>query len=207
MSWLSQFSLGRPGYEYSFDINPEGMSIEDGAIAIRQRNLAGDVKKSVLKVYAPTIKINSSYLAIGQRNQFSTLANISDTFLSFLTRDDWQVILERNISTDTTHVTLPNSSITKLDKIFDAIGANPNITNVNSVTTTADGSGTNYANGGSFDRTNSIVHLGSALAGANTVVYVTYTYKGWLVDMEKLVHAIQGGWVDRFQYDFQLVGA
>jgi hypothetical protein len=205
MAWLSQFLLGRPGLEFSFDFNPEAMTIDEGPLAVYHRNLAGDMKKSVIKNIIPVIKINSSFLTLAQRNQFASLAAISDTFLSFQTRDDWQVIAERNLPSDTTHVTIQNNSITRLSAALVAAGASGIIT-INSVTT-APYTGTNYFTGGSYADATRIVTLGSALSSSTNPVYVTYTYKGWLVNMEKLSHAINGGWVDRFTYDFVLTGA
>lgn len=222
MAWLTSFLLGRPGYEYSFDINPEAMSIDESALTVMHRNLAGDLKKSVFKSSIPTIKINSSYLAVAQRNQFASLVGIQDTFLSFQTRDDWQVLSERNLPTDTTHVKIQNNSATRLSAALVAAGFSSIIT-INSVSTvpnvvagpTFGGggfggsgySGPDYFAGGSYADASRIITLGTSLPSATQYVYVTYTYTGWLVNLDMLSHQIQGGWLDRFTYNFQLTGA
>jgi hypothetical protein len=118
MAWLSKFLLGRPGYEIPFDVNPEAMSIEEQPIAVYHRNLVGDLKRSVLKTTFPTININSSYLTKDQKDQFSSMIGISDTFLSFQTRTDWRMYLEKTLLTDSTHMTLQDNSALKLSKIL-----------------------------------------------------------------------------------------
>lgn len=220
MGWQT-FKLGRPGYEYDFDVNPSAMQIDEQPISILQRNLAGDLKKSILKTSAPIIRINSNYLMVAQRNQFASLAGISDTFLSFITRDDWQVIAEKNTPISLTQVKIQNNSATKLSAALVAAGFTGIIT-INSVAqipnVTAgpvfggggfgEGgfSGPDFFTGGSYDDLTKTITLGTTLSSLNPV-YVSYTYKGWLVNMDKLSHAIQGGWIDRFTYDFQLTGA
>ena len=222
MAWLSSFLLGRPGYEVDFELNPSGMQIDDGPLAVLHRNLAGDLKKSVLKTSAPIIRINSNYLTLTQRNQFASFAGIADTFLSFQTRDDWQMISERNLPTDTSHVTIQNNSATRLSQALVEAGFTGIIT-IDSVSTVPNAvagplfggggfgdagfSGPDYFEGGSYDDLTRVVTLGTSLPDASQFVYVSYTYTGWLVNMERLSHSILGGWVDRFQYDFQLTGA
>lgn len=222
MSWLTSFLLGRPGYEYTFELNPEAMNIEDMPLAVLHRNLAGDLKKSVLKTSVPIIRVNSSYLTISQRNQFASLAGVQDTFLSFQTRDDWQVVAERNLPSSTSQVVIQSNSATKLSTALVAAGFSSIIT-ISSVSTTPNpttgstyggggyGSGgyagADYYSGGSYDDATRTVTLGTSIPSASQYVYVTYTYKGWLVNMERMNHNILGGWVDRFQYDFSLTGA
>jgi len=220
MGWQT-FKLGRPGYEYSFDVNPEAMAIEDGPIAVLQRNLAGDLKKSIIKTSVPIIKLNSNYLMMAQRNQFASLAGIADTFLSFITRDDWQIIAEKNTPLNLTQVKLQNNSATKLSAALVAAGFSSIITvtsaaqipNVTAGPVFGGGgfgeggfSGPDFFTGGSYDDLTRTVTLGTTLPSLNPV-YLTYTYTGWLVNMEKLSHAIRGGWIDRFTYDFVLTGA
>lgn len=206
MPWLSQFKFGRPGYEYLFDLNPEGLMIDEGPIDVIARNVAGDLKRSIIKASAPTIKVNSSYLQKAQRDQFASLASMADSHLSFQTRDDWQKLLERNLPLTTITVPIQNTSATRLDQALVAGGFSSQIT-INGVFIVADGSGTNYFTGGSYASATRVITLGTTLPNAVQPVYVTYTYKGWLVVMRKLSHRIQGGWIDRFQYDFQLEGA
>ena len=222
MAWLSQFLLGRPGYEISFDVNPEAMSIDEMPLEALRRNIAGDLKKAVLKTSIPTIQIDSSYLTLAQRNQIASLAGISDTFLSFQVRDDLQVISERNLPTDTTHVKIQNNSATRLSAALVAasftgiitINSVAQVPNVIAGNTYGSGgfgdagfSGPDFFAGGSYDDATRTVTLGTSLPSASNPVYVSYTYKGWLVSLDKFSHSIRGGWLDRFNYSFQLIGA
>jgi hypothetical protein len=197
------------------------MAIEEMPIVALRRNIAADLKKSVLKTSAPTIKINSNYLQINQRNQFASLPGIQDTFLSFITRDDWQVFSEKNVPISTTQVLIQNTSATKLSAALVAAGF-PGIITINSVAQVpnvvagpvfggggfGEGgfSGPDFFAGGSYDDLTRTVTLGTTLPGLNPI-YISYTYQGWLVNMESLSHAIRGGWLDRFTYDFSLTGA
>lgn len=205
-AWLTYFLLGRPGYEYSFDVNPSAMSIDDGPVDVLHRNLAGDLKKSIIKPSAPTLRVNSNYLTKAQRDQFASLACIADTFLSFQTRDDWNLLLELDYPSTTTTVVIQNSSATRLSAALAAAGFSGQIT-ITGVFTVASGSGTNYYTGGTYADATRTVTLGTPLADATSPVYVSYTYKGWLVNMHRMAHTAQGGGVDIFQYDFEMVGA
>jgi hypothetical protein len=212
MAWLSQFKLGRPGAEILFDVNPESMQIDDSPIAVVQRNLSGDLKKSVIRSYVPTVRIHSSYLTVTQRSQFSSLANVTDTFLSFLTRDSSNVstnfsIFERYIPTDTSHITLRNNSNLRLVTLYASLGLTWDgvIWNYSSVYQTPDQTGTNYGNAG-FDPATLIWTTATPLPNLNPV-YVEYRFAGWLVNMDQMSQSIQGGWLDRFQYDITLTGA
>lgn len=230
MSWLSPFLLGRPGYEFSFENPPNGMSIDEQSISVRHQNLAGQLRKSSITNIVPTIKINSSFLSLAQRNQFASLAAISDTFLSFQVRDDLQVVAEYDLSTDATHVQIQDNSITRLDSILVSLGFPGTITinNVYSVpsyplnsqfsfggfgdgglgTGTGGSSSADYFPGGSYDSVNKIITLGIPLPSpAQQFVYVYYTYKGWLVNLDNMKHSNKSGSIDRYAYDFQLVGA
>ncbi len=221
MAWLSQFLLGRPCNEYSFEVNPEAMSIEETGVFVVQRNLAGDLKKSVLKASAPLIKVNSSYLSLAQRNQFASLVGIGDTFLSFRTRDDWQVTDESVTILSTTSIQLNNTSMSRLSAALVSAGCASIITILTPWTLST---GYYYGAGGfgyggyggpvtfdpgtvTYDDATRIATFTNALADDISTVLVSYTYTGWLVNMEQLGHKAQGGWMDRFTYDFQLTGA
>lgn len=229
MGWLStdagaatNFLLGRPTFETQFSVNPESISIEEAGVAIRQRMLNGSMKKSVLNPSMPIIKISSKYLTLAQRNQLASLAMVDDTFLSFITRDDWQVIALRVIPTTVSTLTLPKLSCLRLSKSLVDLGGSSIIT-INQVygspfpggSTLYNAGGFNegeydgpeYFSGGSYADSTYIVTLGTALANVTDPVYVTFTYKGWLVDVEKFGHNSQGQNIDWFAYDFQLTGA
>ena len=224
MAWLPQFLLGRPGLEYTFDANPNAMQIDEGGIIVRQRNLAGDLSKAVLKKSAPIIRINSNYLLFPQRNQFASLVGISDTLLSFQTRDDWEVVDELVTIIDLTHVKIANTSATRLSKVMVALGY-PSVITIKSPWKFGVTSGSMYGEGGygeggygstgesfdpgtiTYDDATRIITFTNPLPDFFENVLVSYLYKGWLVDIDVLGHKVQGGWLDRFQYDFQLIGA
>ena len=204
MAWI-QFLLGRPGAELTFGINPSAFSVQDGNIVVSQRNIEGDLKKSIIKQCVPSIKLSSTYMTKAERDAFVSLLNIDDTFLSFQTRDDWQILKEKNIATSTTLVSIKNSSITQLDAALIAAGAAGQVT-INGVYDNPAGTGTNYFTGGSYAGNTRVITLGTPTV-AGTALYVDYTFKGWLVDIESLGYNAEGGWIDRFTYDFQLIGA
>lgn len=221
MAWLSQFLLGRPGAEYLFEVNPAAMDIEEVGVVIRQANIAGDLKKSTIKASAPIIRVNSNYLTLAQRNKFASLVSVSDTFLSFQTRDDWQQTDERVTIIDATHLRLQNSSATRLSAVLVGLGL-PSVITIQTPFNIGF-AGTGFGDGGfgfggfdgapfdpgaiTYDDVTRIITMSNPLADLSRLVFVTYTYKGWLVDMERLGHKAQGGWLDRFTYDFQLMGA
>lgn len=222
MAWLEQFLLGRPGTEVLFEVNPDAMAIDEQPIAVLQRNLVGDLKKSIIKTSAPIIRINSNFLSLSQRNQFASLVGISDTFLSFQTRDDWGVVSERDAITDLSHVTLQNNSATRLSAALADAGYDGiiTVTGVDLIPNSIAGplfdeggfgsggfSGPDYITGGTYDDATRVYTLGTSLPVGTEFVYVSYTYKGWLVNMEQLNHSFAGGYVNRFTYDFQLTGA
>ena len=68
------------------------------------------------------------------------------------------------------------------------------------------GTGTNYFTSGSYADATRIITLGTPLLTA-AACYVTYQYKGWLVNMSELGVQAQGGWVDVMPYNgWALVG-
>lgn len=228
MPWLdpsngsaTTFLLGRPGYEYEFDVNPEAISIEDMAIKIQQRMLDGTMKKSIINPSMPTIKISSKYLTIAQRNILSSLTMIDDTFLSFQCRDDMQVKSLKIIPTSLNQLVLPKMSCLRLSKVlvdagFDSvitINAVDEIPNPTAANLYDEGGydeggygGDEHYAGGSYDDSTYTINLGTPLVNLNPA-YVTFTYKGWLVDAEKLSHNQNGQNLDWFSYDFQLTSA
>lgn len=228
MSWLdpvngssTRFLLGRPGYEVEFEVNPESISIEDQSIAVRQRMLDGSMKKSILNASMPIIKIGSKYLTPSQRNQLASLSMIDDTFLSFQVRDDLQVLALKVVPTTTSSIVLPNLSCLRLSKALVDAGFSSIITinQINELPNPVDAnlydeggydeggySGTDYVTGGSYNDSTYTLTLGTPLANL-LPVYITFTYKGWLVDIEKLPTSSVGSNIDWFSYEFQLTSA
>lgn len=203
-SWLSPFLLGRPGYELSFDVNPASLSLDEGQIAAFDRTLAGIGKKWVFNTYIPTIKISSDWFPIATRNQFVSLLSVTDTFLSFQTRDDWQMQLEINPILSASTVSVQTNSATRLSAALVAAGFSSVVTIVGVFDNPA-GTGTNYFTGGSYNDQSYVVTLGTNFA-TQQYAYVTYTYKGWLVDLQKVSTKAMGGKSDLLSYDYQLVG-
>lgn len=207
MAWTN-FKLGRPGSEYEFSVidNPQAMSIKESNVRVLQANIEGDLKKSTIKLYVPTIQMNSNYLPFDERNKLASLLNITDSFLSFLSRDDYSVINEKALPVDVNTVDIANSSILRLEKALLAAAASGHIT-ITGVFDNLAGTGANYYTSGSFDGTTGRITLGTPLSTADDPVYITYTYKGWLVEIDDFNNDISGGRVDLFSYDIILRGA
>lgn len=204
-SWLSPFLLGRPGYELSFDVNPEAMSMDEVQMAAFDRTLTGQGKKWVFSTYIPTIRISSNWFPITQRNLFVSLLSVSDTFLSFQTRDDWQMSLEVNPSITATTIGVQVNSATRLSAALVTAGFSSVVT-INGVFDNPAGTGTNYFSAGSTYSDTAYTATVATPLPAQANYYITYTYKGWLVDLQKVSTKHQGGKVDLGSYDYQLVG-
>lgn len=223
--WIS-FLLGRPGNEYTFEVNPEAMDLDPQNVEVLQRNLAGDLKQSIMKVMAPQIKIKSSFLSKTQRDQFASLAGVADTFLSFQTRDDWQQVNELVTIQDLLHVQIANTSASRLSAALVQLGLSSIITintpfNISNVGTPFGqgpfGGGPFGGAGGSpgsfdpgvvsYNDATRVITMTNPLPSTNRSLYVSYTYKGWYVKMKGFPHSAKGGWLDRFTYDVTLEGA
>lgn len=223
MAWVS-FLFGRPGSEYTFEVPPEGMSISPMALKSLQRNLIGDYRKSVLKTDVPSIKINSSFLSLTQRNQFVSLMGVADTFLSFICRNDWQVVNDLAGVIDVNHLQLSNNSALKLSQAYVQLGLASLITFITPFNTSsipAFGLGAFGAGpfgigigGGTFDPgtityndLTMVLAMSNPLPSTNVGVFISYTYPGWLVELESIETKYQGGWVDRATWQATLTGA
>lgn len=219
--WTS-FLLGRPGQEYTFEVPPSAMSIDPNAITSVQRNLGGGLRKATISPMAPLIKVNSNFLSLTQRNQFASLLGVADTFLSFQCRDDWQQVNELVSVIDSTHFLLTQNSALRLSQALVQLGFASIIT-INGIQVTgANGGGWGQGAYGSFpwgfnpgfdpgaitynDLTFTVT-ITNPIPDVTAAIYFTYTYTGWLVDMQKLNTKYQGGWLDRATYDFELIGA
>jgi hypothetical protein len=203
--WLTSFLLGRPGFEVALDLRPEAISIAPAPVAAIHTNLAGDLRKSVLKADAPVVRINSNYLSVAQINQLASMAGWNDTFLSLRVRDDLQRVLDYALPLTTATLQLPNSSATRLGAALVAAGFASSLTIVG-VYTTKDGSGTNYFTGGAYADATRTITLGTPLPNATQPVYLTYSYTGWLVNLKTADHNAARG-QDGFAYSFTLEGA
>ena len=202
MAWLTQFKLGIPGSEYTFDVNPGTMSMVDGPVQVKNVNLAGDSRTDIPKNFKPTATINSNHLTLAQKSQFIGLACLP-AFLSFQTRDD-MTFFEQDTPDSTSLVTIRGNSITLLDKALNDISGAANLT-ITGVFTTIAGSGTNYYTGGSYARATRVITLGTPLPNLNDC-FVFYSYIGWMANIEAVNSVAQGGWVDLHTYDFVIEG-
>ena len=205
--WLTSFLLGRPGYEVAFDVPPAGMQIQRAQIASVKRVLSGRLKRRVFRTEFPTITLNGTFYTAEQQDRMASLLTVSDTFLSFMVRDGFTTYLEQNFPANLgATVTLQENSATLLSAALIAAGAAGSIT-ITGVFDNPAGTGTNYYTGGSYADATRIITLGTPLPAA-TAFYVTYQYKGWLVNMAEAGVTAQGGWVDVMSYSgWVLTGA
>lgn len=205
MAWLDNILFGPVENAIELEVNPMAMSFDFGLIKLTQRNLLGDLKKSIIKNTVPLVRINANYLTIEQLNIFNGFLGYPSGFFAFITRDDWSMTLQKTMSTSVSTVPIPQSSITKLDAARVALGAGGLITPTG-VFENAGGTGTNFYTSGAYDDDTQTIILGSNLSSSVREVWITYTYTGWLVDIDKISASIQAGWLDRFSYDFVLTG-
>jgi hypothetical protein len=216
--WVNQFLLGRPGYEFSFDVNPEQFTPTWGRVSSKNYNLAGDLKERVIRSMRPNVKLKSKWFPKTQLDLLTSLLAVTDTQLSFITRNDWSTLFEPDIAPNTATVQIQNSSITKLSAIYAAGGYGTTPTQ-GTITITGvwaalqntagviSGAGLDYYNtgGGTYNDATRTITLGTALPQAQQV-YVSYSYPGWLVNMTQIDTPISGGLVDLFGYEFSLEG-
>lgn len=206
MAWLTTFLLGRPGYEVAFDVPPAGMQIQRAQIASTKRVLSGRLKKRTFRTDFPTITLNGTFYTAEQQDRMASLLTVTDSFLSFMVRDGFTTYLEQNFPANVgTTVTLQENSATLLSAALVAASAAGSITIIGVYDNPA-GTGTNYFTSGSYADATRIITLGTPLLTA-AACYVTYQYKGWLVNMSELGVQAQGGWVDVMPYNgWALVG-
>jgi len=208
MAW-TQFLLGRPGFEIAFDVNPDSFDPVFERVGSDNYTLNGDLKERVIRAFRPTVTLKSNWFPKAQLDAISSLLTISDTFLSFITRNDWNILCEPNIALTTNTVQIQQSSMTKLSAIYAAGGYGTTPTygtiSITGVYANPNGSGTNYYTGGSYADSSRTITLGSSLPGVQQV-YVSYTYPGWLVRLKQMKALITGGRVDLFTYDYMLDG-
>jgi len=205
MAWTS-FLLGAPGYEFTFEVPPEAMSIDVGDVKVLQPNLAGDLKKSVIKTGVPKIQLKSSYLSITQLNQFYSLRQMVNNFLSFKCRNDFSVFDQVTVLS-TTSVQLNNNSATRLSATLVAAGFSSQINVAGTFYYGPRSSDTPFTPGATvYTDSTRIITFANTLPSPS-FLFVPYTYSGWLVEMTKFTPANKGGWVDRSTYDIELTGA
>jgi len=203
MAWLSSFLLGIPGQEYSFDVSPATMQLSEGPNIIVNKNIMGYLRKAIINQYSATAKISGSYLTLAQRQTFLSFCSMPDVFFSFRTRDNWTRLEKAAPSNSGTTITLDTNAITLLDQTLAIESYTTQIT-ILGVYDNFAMSGTNYYTGGSFNASTSQITLGTTLAA--DFGYVNYQYQGFLCNVETIDTTSEGGWMDKFQYDFQITG-
>ena len=180
MPYLANWKLGISGSELDLSFIKQSFSFNHNDIIQEKRNAQGDYRKTIFKVNVPSFSITGVKLSITDLNIFLSLKQ-RNALLNFKYRDDLAVIDEQNISTDTTHITLINTSATGIT-----------ITGVWLLTDPTH-AGTNYYTGGSYNTATRIITLGAALPGANTNVLINYAYTGHGVIIQSLnPSAMQG---------------
>ena len=199
MSWLAQFLLGRPNYESQFDINPSAMKIDESQIAAQNRTLDGTLHKYVFRTSFPTISLDSNYFLLADRNTMASLLTVTDTVLSFIPRTlDLSSVLEVNVPTTATSITIQKNSATILSSYVTGAGGSSTIS-VQGIYDNPSGTGTNYWTGGSYADSTYTITPGTNFPSL-AAMYVTYNYSGWAVMMDKIPYSYQGGWIDKGNY-------
>jgi len=194
--WISQFKLGRPGYELAFDINPNSVNITAAQVAATKRTISGHLKKWVFRTSFPTITLQSDWFTVQSYNAMQSLLTVTDTMLSFQLRDgDLQTNLEICYQTLPTIVPIRENSAALLSAALVAAGQ-PSCITINGVYGNPAGTGTNYYTGGSYDDASMIITTGTPLLGNTLNCFVTYSYSGYLVSMEEIGAQFLGGQVD-----------
>lgn len=185
MSWYPIFRLGPAGGEIDFPCRVSEVQIEENNVEVIQRNLSGAMLKSYLRQNVPTLTLQLALipdsLAFVMRGFQSSLK-----VLNFLYNRTLAVKYLMATSASTLSVVIPPTSATGMT-----------ITGV-FLQTDYYQTGTNYFTGGSFASSTGTITLGSALPGANTDVWVNYTFTGlscWIkVNLRPHHGAYSGYW-------------
>jgi len=188
MSYLENFKIGRPGYEYEFWDNPSNIEVSPGEISQETRNKQGEIKKSLYR-FAPVIKLTSiSNYTVAELNKLIDLKNDVQGSHWLLINDALSILREYRTSATVSTVKLMNASRANITIV--GVWLATDYTKV----------GTNYYTGGNFVESTLTITLGTVLSGANTDVIIEYTYQGWYIkiDPEGLTFNMKGnmGWVD-----------
>lgn len=195
MAWLTSFRLGPEGYEVQIPMRVVALTMDIKHVETVQKNIKGNSKRTFLKVNVPMIMLQGAAVA---NDVLSTLQGLyqSQQVLNFRSKTDFAVKNQYLTSRTTTKVDLPNTSASGITITGVFLKTDPNRT------------GTNYFTAGSFNSTTGEITLGSALPGANTDVFVDYTFTGHKVLMTRLSPVPhQGQFQDLWQVGVELTGA
>lgn len=195
MSWHPIFRLGPSGGERDFVCQVLDVNITENNVEVEQRNLAGANLKAYLRQNVPDVSL--------------TLARVSDSLMSilrgfqsslaplnFLYNSSMAVKYMMGTSASTTSIVIPPTSATGIV-----------ITGVFLQSDYAQ-SGTNYYSGGStFDSTTGTLTLATPLPGANTDVWINYTFTGLSCWAKVVARPHQGAYKNFWQVTLTLTGA
>lgn len=173
MTWNKNFKLGFPGYETEFAAQVMNVQVSEENVELQQRNLKGAMYWSFLRMGVPRVTMELA------RMTDATLAKLrglraSMSILSFIFNTSLRVDYLYAVSTSTMSVVLPFTSARTITIVGVWLVTDPNKT------------GTNYFTSGSFSESTMTITLGSALPGANTEVFVEFTFLGYTCRMTAL---------------------
>lgn len=165
MTWANFFKLGLLGGELTFDCQVSDIEVSEGNIQLEQRNLSGKLYRSYLSQNTPTIslslmRVSDELLSILRGFQASLAP------LNFIFNSSLAVKYLSATSTTTTTITIPLTSATGVVITGVYLQSDPTQ------------AGTNYLGSGTFDAATGIISGITALPGANTDVFVNYTFTG-----------------------------
>ncbi len=166
MSWNNNFKLGLLGSELDFPCQVSDISVDEGNVQMENRNLAGAMMRSYLRQNVPTIsltlmKVSDELMSILRGLQASLAP------LNFIFNTSLVMKYLPGTSATTTSIVIPLTSATGV--VITGVFLQSDYTQV----------GTNYYSGGSsYDSATGTITLASSLPGANTDVFVNYSFTG-----------------------------
>lgn len=194
MSWFPIFRLGLLGGEIDFPCRVSDVTIDEGNVEVTQRNLAGAALKSYLRQNVPTITLTMTFLPdslVPVLRAFQSSLKV----LNFIYNKTMAVKYLMATSASTTSIVIPPMSATGV--VITGVFLQTDYTQ----------SGTNYFSGGSYDSSTGTITLGSALPGANTDVWVNYTFTGISCWAKVALKPHQGVYSGYWQGTLTLTGA
>ena len=193
--WISNFLLGRPGYELAFSINPNTVEVDAAQIVAENRVLSGRLRKWVFRTNVPTMTLQSDFFTVQDFYRMQSLLAVTDTMLSFRIRDgDMQTSLEICYPTGATALPIRENSALLLSQALVAAGF-PSVITINGIWDNPAGTGTNYFTGGSYQDSSFIITPGTPLL-VQQPHFVTYSFPGYLVSMKAIKGTFLGGQID-----------
>ncbi len=166
MSWANYFKLGLLGYEIDIPVQVTDISVEEGNIQLEERNLSGGLMRSYIRQNVPMVTLS---LGMITDSLMSVLRGLQASLapLNFIFNSSLVLKYLPATSASTTSIVIPPTSATGVV-----------ITGVFLQTDYLQ-TGTNYYSGGStYDSTTGTITLASTLPGANTDVFVNYSFTG-----------------------------